>query len=927
MTTISQRNFSSGELTPALHSRVDLTKYHSGLKTCRNMLVLRHGGIVNRPGTKFIANTKFQNRKVRLIEFVFSKEDTYMLEFGHFYIRFFRDGEVVRTGANPGIVDSGDISEIRSPYREEHLKDLNVAQSGDILLVCHPFFHPKELQRNDDGWRLVDSIVRPEIEGPMNVRWDHSYGPEVPDIVHGSYAVTAIDEDTLSESFVGTNRPEGANLGGDIQHTVDISNPIKVYWDRVDGAREYNVYRITSGVFNLLGITTGTSLNDIGQPTDGTFTPPTDKSVFGEEFLSIDNINRFGNVVTVTDSTEDIEKLLGGASGTSFIGVISDISLARSTNQHFFIEGIPVRFTLVPVSNTDKSRFDIEVSTVIDGRSITQLIDDDNIVNGDLFTGGRIYKLGEFPSTVSFFQQRLYFASSINRPSRVWASRVGRYRDFTTRRNTQDDDSLDFEIAGRRVERVNHIFGLEDLAIITDSGELTIRGGDLGITPTNINVRNESYFGASIDVNPVIVGRSAIYVQNGNEIVRDFRYDFSSGGYQGNDLTIFSSHLFDGHRITDIGYQKAPNSTLWVSREDGKFLCLTYINEQQIVAWTRCDFEKGKAISINTIPEENNIERIYFAVERDGVITIERMADRTRESVFLDSAVEFIGGEGIGARIIRYEDGTYFVTPVDTNSVHLSVFRQRKENVRLKITFVSGDYIVFDDKMNDGTSLVFRKATAFQSDGTEVGSTRDNITFLLSRDRNPWSQQVSATDNVYNDAKWEFFTNAPMPTPHLDGQLIGVYADGHVLASPNNFSYPSIFAGSIGQFDRYYSYIVAGLPITSDIETLDIDSAESPKLKVNKKLINNVRIDVLETRGLFAGDKAPPGNGIQGLTEFKLRQYENYDKPVQLKSGSIEVNIQAGWNSNGSIFIRQVDPLPLTISNITPSGYIPTGGR
>ena len=88
MSTVSQRNFSGGELTPELHSRVDLTKYHSGLATCRNMVVQRYGGVSNRPGTVYIGEGKYDGFKIRLIEFIFSREQTYILEFGHSYIRF-----------------------------------------------------------------------------------------------------------------------------------------------------------------------------------------------------------------------------------------------------------------------------------------------------------------------------------------------------------------------------------------------------------------------------------------------------------------------------------------------------------------------------------------------------------------------------------------------------------------------------------------------------------------------------------------------------------------------------------------------------------------------------------------------------------------------------------------------------------------------
>ena len=78
-----QPSFSGGELAPSLHARVDLAKYAVGLKTCRNFIVLAHGGVTNRAGTKFICETAISAKTTRLIPFEFNTEQTYDLEFGH----------------------------------------------------------------------------------------------------------------------------------------------------------------------------------------------------------------------------------------------------------------------------------------------------------------------------------------------------------------------------------------------------------------------------------------------------------------------------------------------------------------------------------------------------------------------------------------------------------------------------------------------------------------------------------------------------------------------------------------------------------------------------------------------------------------------------------------------------------------------------
>ena len=85
-------NFTSGELSPRLNGRIDMEKYYNGASTINNFQVLMHGGLQKRSGTRYITPIKNQtgsNSGARLIPFVFSKTQAYILEFGHNYLRFF----------------------------------------------------------------------------------------------------------------------------------------------------------------------------------------------------------------------------------------------------------------------------------------------------------------------------------------------------------------------------------------------------------------------------------------------------------------------------------------------------------------------------------------------------------------------------------------------------------------------------------------------------------------------------------------------------------------------------------------------------------------------------------------------------------------------------------------------------------------------
>src|SRR3990172_12607873 len=95
MSTVAQRSFAGGEIAPSLYARVDVVKYATGLRTCRNFLIQRHGGAANRPGTEFITEVKDSSKVVKLIPFIFNSDQTYMLEFGDLYMRIIRNGAQV----------------------------------------------------------------------------------------------------------------------------------------------------------------------------------------------------------------------------------------------------------------------------------------------------------------------------------------------------------------------------------------------------------------------------------------------------------------------------------------------------------------------------------------------------------------------------------------------------------------------------------------------------------------------------------------------------------------------------------------------------------------------------------------------------------------------------------------------------------------
>ena len=110
-----QTNFTAGELTPKLAGQTDFKKYNNGVETLENMTVFPQGGATRRSGTRFVCEVKDSSKIVRLIPFEFNITQSYILEFGNLYIRFYKDnGQITETdktitgitAANPAVVTS-----------------------------------------------------------------------------------------------------------------------------------------------------------------------------------------------------------------------------------------------------------------------------------------------------------------------------------------------------------------------------------------------------------------------------------------------------------------------------------------------------------------------------------------------------------------------------------------------------------------------------------------------------------------------------------------------------------------------------------------------------------------------------------------------------------------------------------------------------
>lgn len=894
MTTVRQPRFSSGELAPAWHAGVDLEAYATGLKTCRNAFVGKNGGVYNRPGTAFLGPSAFAvqtNGEARLIPFIFNADQTYVLEFSHQKIRIIRNGELLKqstvnitaaTKANPCVVtaaahgySNGDLVYITGLTGMTQLNGRYFTVAG---AAANTFQLSGVDSTNYNTYVSGGTVARVyTVTTPYSGAdlWELNFAQsaDVITIVHPSYAPRELSRSGHTTWALNT-----------ITFAPSISAPSGL---AVSGAAGSIAFWVVTAVHSETG-EESLAPSAVGASADASSGAPRTVSWSAVSGAGYYNVYKY---VTTYGGT-DVYGYIGLSIGLSYVddGDVPDFSIRPPVARN-------------PFGSSDN-----------------------------------------YPSAVGYFQQRRAFANTNNNPEGVWFSRIGLHANFTVSSPLVDSDAVTFTIASRQANEVRHLLDVGGFVILTAGGEQAARGDEAGaITPTAKNLRQYGASGASESVRPVEVAETVLYAQARQSIVRDLLFQIERDGYRGNDLTYFATHLFRGRTIVDMAYQENPDSIAWVLLDDGTLLGLTYIRELSMVAWHRHDTRmsaglasKAKIVSIACVPEGTE-DALYLIVNsRGGNSTtshIERMTSRTlgpkKERVTFGTTYTWYGIR----ETVLLDDSLSYDGRVDSSSdptMTLSGGTDWDHEEELTLT-ASGAYFDSDDVGNeihlyDTGEFIVGEFLEYEIEETIRCRIIEYVSSTVVKVR---ANRTVPSDFRNNALRyWAYAVDEVTGLWHLEGLSVAVFADGHVVANPYNGGGLTVTNGAV-TLPKHYAVIHVGLPYLSDVETLDIDTPNGETLSDKKIDISRVTLKVENTRGLWAGPAAPSDDtddATEGLTEFKLRNEEEYDDPVALVTGNVDVNIESHWNRHGRVFIRQIDPVPMAILSIAPSGMIPFRG-
>ena len=527
------------------------------------------------------------------------------------------------------------------------------------------------------------------------------------------------------------------------------------------------------------------------------------------------------------------------------------------------------------------------------------------------------WKLGAFsdttghPSCVSFFEQRLAFAGTTAEPQTLYFSKSGDYENMTA--GTNADDAMIYTIASNQVNRIRYLKAQRTLIVGTTGGEFTVSadGTDAAITPSNIVIKKQSSYGTA-NVDAIPAGNAVLFLQKAKRKIRELSYNFDTDGYVAPDLTILND-IVTKSGINEMSYQQEPDSILWCVRDDGVLAGLTYQRSENVIAWHRHILGGKFGEATITVTDFANIAdgtKIVFT-KSDGTTTTFTSATSATSGKFHSTSSNNQTATNLKTLIDADAD---FTATVSTNTVTIKETTPQASGF---LTISSGDTTRLAS--TDEAHAVVESAASISGTLTEDefyvivkrtinGSTKRFVEVFANFD----FDENDATDFKFLDSHLIYdgsATSTLSGLSHLEGQTVSVLADGSTHATK------IVSSGSIS-LDRSTTKAVVGLAYDSVLQTMRIEGGAAEGTSQGKtKRISKVVLRLFETVGVKVG----PTLAKLETVPFRTTS-SDLSAPVNtLLAGDREIEFRDDYNSDGFIFIKQDQPLPLSVLAIYPT--------
>ena len=864
-TAVISTNFTSGELSPLLDGRVDLSKYYNGAKQLENFITVPTGGAKRRPGTYYVASVKTAAKLTRLVPFQFSTTQSYNIEFGDLYLRFYMNrGQILSPDTYTKLLLHGDGTDGSPNFIDETGKTMTAAGTAEIDTAQYKFGNASGFFQ--DG----------HISTPDHADWNFGSG-----------------DFTIDSQVRLLALPGAGNYMVICGQYADVNNQWRLYLYNNSGTYQWKfLVNETTTIIDW-------AVNSNSLSTLTWYHIALVRN--GNNFMVFQEGVQQGATQVDASAMPDITSVL-------YIGRIPGLELFQGWLDEFRISKGIARWTAnftPPTSEEDllgdpyeiatpfveSHLFDLQFAQDADTMWIThpnykprKLTRTGHTAwtlssyapTADVFTSADNY-----PSCVTIHEQRIFFANTNNDPQKVWASVSGNFEDMTT--GTGNSAALVYTIGSEQVNAIRWLSSGRALGMGTLGGIFSMGSGsdELAITPTNVVVKRETTFG-SLGIVPKKIGNQVYYIQRNAKILREFGYVYDINEYASKNVTELAEHI-TGDAIVDMDYQQSPYNILWCVRSDGVVCTLTRLKEEEVASWTRQklggSFGSGGAVveSVAVIPGDGGDDEVWFIVKR----TINSATVRY---------VEYLKPMDFGD---EQEDAFFVDCGLSLDSPKV-ITGLTKANPGV-VTAVSHGF-------SNGNIVIIRGVVGM----TEVNRTKFKVaaagvnTFELTDAVTGVNINTSSYTTYVSGGEVRKCVTSVSGLSHLEGASVKLFIDGISRGSAT----VSGAAITITDPANGGGEIHAGLQQTPTIKTMRIEAGSAQGTAQNKlKRISKVAVRVHETLGMNVGNE-----DTQDAVSFDAT-----NSFISLFSGDKEIVMPSLWDRNAYVVINQTDPVPLTI--------------
>lgn len=668
----TQTSFSGGEFSARMYGRFDYAKYHTALAKLRNFIPQPQGGAIRRPGSKYVTTTKNlpTTDTVRVVPFIPSSGDPFVLEFGQSYIRFMQAGSQVVTGTTS-------ISAITRAASSFSVTNVFTSGGGPLHSVNYTVTAPAV----PVGASITFNITgHPELSGNFTVVTNSGTV-----ITVGLVTLSSFSGYTGSMSVYIDTFTVGSTASFSASDTVSVSSVLS------SPANEFNYslpmatvpdsthFTVYPQSWNAATYISGGSATDITlTPAAYTVTSP----YTGAADVSLLSFAQVNDVMYCFHPSYPVYKLSHFATTNWTMVNLMDPTTPASTYLLYdgpYLQENNTSTTMTPAASAVGS-------TTVTASAVTGINSGSGFLSTDVgriirinnqttpsltpnwgwgvitavgsTTSATVYimracgstsattrwNLGAWSATTGYpavgclYQQRLVGASTTAEPQKIWMSYSADLQNFQATGQpyvaynagppivgptdtVTDANAVVLQPAFSRTAQIRWMISMQSLMIGTSSIVYQLNGGtSQAVTPTNASISEASAFPVQSNVQPIRVGKALLFVQNPGRKLREMLYDLFTNTFAAKDMAQAAYHLTE-NGIREMTYADNPNCLLWMVKNDGTLAAMTYNLEEQVLGWSSHQmggsYNGGAPFveSIASIPT-SNYNQVYMVVWR-----------------------------------------------------------------------------------------------------------------------------------------------------------------------------------------------------------------------------------------------------------------------------------------------------------------------